>query len=131
MRSSKSASVADITSKGELFASLGLAQTAEVFVFETLGMPWNPSNVSSRFYRLKRRAGFPLRLHDLRHSFASWLINGGVELIAVRDALGHSTIATTADIYGHLQPSLAASSARTLDEAYNGRALAATLEARA
>lgn len=44
----------------------------------------------------------PIRFHDLRHSWASWLIFNGVELKAVQDILGHGDFATTADIYAHL-----------------------------
>jgi Phage integrase family len=52
------------------------------------------------------RAGLPeLRLHDLRHGFASLLIDQGNDLKMVSEALGHSTIQITADLYGHLFPS--------------------------
>jgi integrase len=50
-------------------------------------------------------------LHSLRHFFASWCINrkvdGGLELPPkiVQERLGHSTIAMTLDVYGHLFPS--------------------------
>lgn len=47
--------------------------------------------------------GITLRLHDLRHTYASWLIQNGVNLTHVRDLLGHSTIAITADFYSHLE----------------------------
>lgn len=49
-------------------------------------------------------------LHALRHFFASWCINrkvdGGLELPlkVVSERLGHSNIAITADLYGHLFP---------------------------
>lgn len=111
-----------LASQSRDFEVLGIAQTAETIVFDTAGAPWNPSNFSSRFYRLKRRAGIPHRLHDLRHSFASWLINNGAELISVRDALGHSSLSTTADIYGHLRPTLAERNAKILDDTYNAGA---------
>ena len=45
------------------------------------------------------------RMHDLRHTFASQLLQGGASLAYVRDQLGHSSISVTADLYGHLQPS--------------------------
>jgi len=51
---------------------------------------------------IRRRAGFQdVRLHDLRHSAASLLLAQGVELWEVSKILGHSTLAITADIYGH------------------------------
>jgi integrase len=46
------------------------------------------------------------RLHDLRHSHASWLISDGVPLAAISRRLGHSSITITVDRYGHLDPSL-------------------------
>ena len=45
------------------------------------------------------------RIHDLRHTFASLLIQDGASLAYVKEQLGHSTIAVTVDLYGHLVPS--------------------------
>lgn len=44
------------------------------------------------------------RLHDLRHSHVAWLIAAGAPLPVIQRRLGHSTIATTNDVYGHLLP---------------------------
>jgi len=44
------------------------------------------------------------RIHDLRHSHASLLINEGIQPIALQRRLGHSSITTTYDRYGHLFP---------------------------
>jgi integrase len=43
-------------------------------------------------------------LHDLRHTFASLLIQNGESLAYVKDQMGHSSIKVTVDIYGHLVP---------------------------
>lgn len=47
----------------------------------------------------------PFRFHDLRHSHVAWLIAGGVPLPHIQARLGHESIATTIDTYGHLLPS--------------------------
>lgn len=44
------------------------------------------------------------RIHDLRHSHASWLIAAGVPLPVIQRRLGHESITTTVDRYGHLAP---------------------------
>lgn len=46
------------------------------------------------------------RIHDVRHSHASWLIAAGVALPAIQRRLGHESITTTIDRYGHLAPEL-------------------------
>jgi integrase len=61
--------------------------------FASLFSPWN---------RIRRRAGLAdLRLHDLRHSFASFLVNHGVSLYVVQGLLGH-TQARMTQRYAHL-----------------------------
>jgi integrase len=62
-------------------------------------------NVRRAFYRVLRKADLrEIRFHDLRHTFASLLIQQGESLAYVRDQLGHRSIQITADVYGHLVP---------------------------
>jgi len=44
------------------------------------------------------------RIHDLRHTFASLLIQQRESLVYVKEQMGHATIQITAEIYGHLVP---------------------------
>jgi len=44
----------------------------------------------------------PIRIHDLRHSHATWLINNGVNIVAVSKRLGHADIEQTLKTYIHL-----------------------------
>lgn len=44
------------------------------------------------------------RVHDLRHTHASWLIAAGIPLTFIQYRLGHESIQTTSDLYGHLMP---------------------------
>jgi integrase len=73
------------------------------------GRPTNPDVVSRRFVRLTHRAGVRLRLHDLRHAYASRLIAAGVNPLTISRMLGHSSFAFTASVYGHLRPRSASS----------------------
>ena len=56
------------------------------------------------FERLTKRLGINMRLHDLRHSFASELLSRGVSPLAVSRILGHASASFTLDRYGHLMP---------------------------
>ena len=59
-----------------------------------------------------------LRFHDLRHSCASLLVAQGSPMLYVKERLGHSSITTTINLYGHMFPSVEASLADALDGMY-------------
>ena len=51
------------------------------------------------------KAGLPhIRVHDLRHSHASMLIDMGFDILAISERLGHESVKTTLDTYSHLYP---------------------------
>lgn len=56
-----------------------------------------------------------IRLHDLRHSHASLLINMGMPVLMVSERLGHENVETTLEIYGHLYKETAVSAMEKLD----------------
>jgi integrase len=91
--------------------------TAETLVFERGGEAWIPNTFNTFFSRALRDAGVPhIRLHDLRHTFASLALEAGVDLKTVSNALGHSTISTTADVYAHVTDSLMRDAADRIDK---------------
>ena len=75
---------------------------------DRLFIKWNgePMFVAQPFTWLKRfceRHGVPFHgLHCFRHTFASLLVNQGVDIVTVSGAMGHSTVSTTSNIYCHL-----------------------------
>jgi len=70
------------------------------------GQQLDMQNVRSRVFLkcLERAKLRRIRFHDLRHTFASLLIQNGESLAYVKDQLGHSSIKMTVDVYGHLVP---------------------------
>ena len=62
---------------------------------------WKPDSITHRWIRLMKRLGIKGRLHDLRHSTASYLVLAGEDIRTIQKILGHTDISTTM-IYSHL-----------------------------
>ena len=70
------------------------------------GTTYLPNTFTKLIQRVMEKAELPvIRLHDLRHTTASILLNLGFNLKEIQEWLGHSDIATTANIYAHLDAS--------------------------
>jgi integrase len=63
------------------------------------------------------------RIHDLRHSHASWLLGNGVPIHVVQARLGHESIQTTVDTYSHLLPDAQLGAANAAALAFNRKAI--------
>lgn len=80
-------------------------QNSGLVFTSTNGGPTHPRNALRSFYAMLERGRLPrMRLHDLRHSAASFLLASGVSPRVAMDVLGHSQIAVTMDLYSHLLP---------------------------
>jgi integrase len=84
----------------------GLGQVPEwVFCDEEGKLLWESAVRTGIFYPALHRSGLRrIRIHDLRHTFASLLIQQGESLVYVKEQLGHHSIKITVDTYGHLVP---------------------------
>jgi integrase len=89
-----------------------------VFCMPT-GSLLDQSNLRKRvFVHCLVKASFRhVRIHDLRHTYASLLIQQGESLAYIRDQLGHHSIQVTVDIYGHLVPGGNKTAVDRLDDA--------------
>ncbi|MBL0003032.1 MAG: tyrosine-type recombinase/integrase [Actinomycetales bacterium] len=67
-----------------------------------LGRPLTYSAVYDLVQRLRRRTGVAFSPHWFRHTYATWLLRRGAGVESVQALLGHASITTTVDTYGHL-----------------------------
>ncbi len=102
----------------------GLPRTSEWVLPAARGL--GPvSGLQKAWMAVRERAGFPgLRMHDLRHSFASFAVADGASLFLIGKVLGHKQARTT-EIYAHVRDdplrAIADRSANRIDEAWHGR----------
>lgn len=79
------------------------------------GQTVSPTRITEQFGRLLKRAGLPhIRLHDLRHTFATLSLEAGVNPKVVQQALGHSHVSVTLGIYSHVDQTMQANAAQLL-----------------
>lgn len=93
---------------------LGIRADDDTLVFgHPDGRPYNPDRFSREFDRalLRYPALTRIRLHDLRHTWATLALEAGVATKIVSERLGHSTTAITSDIYSHVTPTMGADAA--------------------
>ncbi len=98
----------------------GYTDTGLVFCRED-GSLLRPAWVSRRFEELRVAAELRrVRFHDLRHAWASLAIERGVSPKVIQERLGHSSIAITLDVYGHLLEGLDRDAAASVEGAVLG-----------
>ena len=84
------------------------------------GDPISPKRVSVAFGRACKRAGIEnLRFHDLRYDFASHLVQAGVDILTVKELLGHKDLMMTTR-YCHLYPEKLRETVLVLDRKESG-----------
>lgn len=79
------------------------------------GRPQHPEHFSNAFERRLARYRLPrIRLHDLRHTWATLALQAGVDVKIVSERLGHASAKITWDIYQHVTPTMQADAAETV-----------------
>jgi integrase len=107
--------------KGEresLSLHLGRLLKPDDLVFSNIeGNPIDPGVLSHNFGRIVKRASLEnVRFHDLRHTFASLMLLRGAKPKVISEALGHSSVAFTMDVYSHIIEGMQQDAMALLDE---------------
>jgi len=101
-----------------IYWQLGKPLALDDLVFASVeGKPFDPSILSHEFARIARQAGLEnVRFHDLRHTFASLMFLRGAKPKVISEALGHSSVAFTMDVYSHIIEGMQEDAMALLDE---------------
>ena len=107
----------------EEWLAAGHRDSGDGYVFaRSDGAPQNPENVSAAFRQLISDVDVPtIRLHDLRHTHATIMLQHGANPKVVSERLGHSNIAITLGIYQAVMPRMQAAAADQFMGAVFGR----------
>ena len=94
-----------------------LYRNEDDFVFtDELGHHLATRTVYNRFKAIVTQMGLPeVRLHDLRHTYATLALQNGVDIKTVSHNLGHSTVAFTMDKYAHVTFTMQKDSAQKME----------------
>jgi len=97
---------------------VGRTSTLDDLVFANHeGKPVDPGVLSHNFGRIARKAGLKqVRFHDLRHTFASLMLQRGAKPKVISEALGHASVAFTMDVYSHIIDGMQEEAMALLDE---------------
>ena len=81
------------------------------------GTPRNINSLEHGYKMLLAKLGLPsIRLHDLRHTYATQLSENGIDILTISHVLGHTSIKTTADIYIGKNKEAASRAANAMDD---------------
>ena len=85
-------------------------------LFTEDGAMYNPDSITKKWIKFIRKHKLPdVRLHDLRHSCATLMIENNIPMKTVQERLGHADFSTTANIYAHVTAKMQKAAADTMD----------------
>jgi hypothetical protein len=84
-----------------------LGQDTQLLFVRPSGQPIHPDTITARFHKHCADAGLPrIRLHDVRHSYASAALKAGIPPKVISERLGHAAVAFTMQTYTHVIPGM-------------------------
>jgi len=96
---------------------LGKALTLDSLVFSNVDREISPNVLSHAFKVIAERSGLKdVHFHTLRHTFASLSLQQGAKPKVISEALGHSSVAFTMDVYSHIIEGMQEEAMALLDE---------------
>lgn len=104
-----------------LLKSLGVSK-ADPYILgsqEPDSRPYNPSRLGKDFTAFCKMNGFECTFHDLRHTFATMMIAGGVDVRTVSSYLGHSSASMTLNVYADVDPDAEMAAVAKIEEAFD------------
>jgi integrase len=110
--------------QAESLLAIGVRQSGKTFVCTRAdGATLKPDALSQAFVRLVRSIPeFPLvRLHDLRHTNATAMLEAGVNPKVAQERLGHANVGITLDLYSHVSTEMQREAAAKIDATFRGK----------
>jgi integrase len=94
-----------------------LGQSTQLLFVWPNGNPIHPDTITALFHKHCAAAGLPrIRLHDVRHSYATAALKAGIPPKVISERLGHATVAFTLQTYTHVIPGMDEAAAGTVAE---------------
>lgn len=107
--------------KWKLAAGEAWVDSGYLFTDE-LGRRLHPNTLTDAFRRLCEPLGMQYRLHDMRHTAATFMLHAGKSINTVQQILGHAAASTTVNIYGHVLEGAKPDAMAALDRMLRGEA---------
>lgn len=88
-------------------------------MLESESRPYNPTQLGKDFAAFCKMNGFDCTLHDLRHTFATFMIAEGADVRTVSGYLGHASPSMTLDIYADVDPEDKERAVKYIEDAFD------------
>lgn len=109
LRSHRARQAQERLALGELYVD------GDLIFAKVTGEPLHPKAVTKEFQTRAKRLGLPvIRLHGLRHSYATLALQAGVQTKIVSERIGHASTSITADTYQHVTPGMQSDAAEAV-----------------